>query len=99
MDTVIDGVNCIQQRRDPKDGAQDLQTLAWGAQSLAAIYSSSMGGYLTDQGLARYSFYQYAVVSLVGGLTALMMSESVEKNQEADENVEKDVEEEDQLDE
>lgn len=95
MDTVIDGVNCIQQRRDPKGGAQDLQTLAWGAQSLAAIYSSSMGGYLTDQGLARYSFYQYAVVSLVGGLTALMMSESVEKNQE----VMKDVEEEDKSDE
>jgi len=29
MDCVIDGVTCIQQRNDPLNGAQDLQTWSW----------------------------------------------------------------------
>ena len=31
MDVAIDGLTTIQQRKDSKRGAQDLQTMAWAA--------------------------------------------------------------------
>ena len=44
MDAVVDGITCVQQRKEPDKGAQDLQTFSWISQSIGAITASIMGG-------------------------------------------------------
>ena len=46
MDSVIDGITCVQQRKDHKYGAQDLQTWSWTFQSVGGISSSIIGGFI-----------------------------------------------------
>jgi predicted MFS family arabinose efflux permease len=65
MDVVIDGITCIQQKNDPKNGAEDVQTFAQFTRNAASISGSLFGGLLAKHSQPQYAFYIYGVVSLI----------------------------------
>ena len=48
MDVVIDGICCVQQRLDPQNGAQDLQTLSWVFLGIGSIFASLTASIMID---------------------------------------------------
>ena len=86
LDVVVDGVSCIQQRRDLKYGSQDLNTWAWGFQGLGAIFSAGQGGYIAEHSKARYAFIAYAVIALIGLIYSIVLDKEIEDNEDESEN-------------
>lgn len=73
-DAVADGMICIEQRSDPENGAQDLQSVNFLFFCVGSIFGSLSGGYLEDQGKGRQAFYLIAFASLGSFITAWNMT-------------------------
>lgn len=78
MDVVIDGITCIQQRKDPEFGSQDLNTWAWVLQGCGAIVGSGIGGLIVQYWVPRYAFFAYAAVSFSGSMCSYYLSPALE---------------------
>ena len=74
VDVVIDGMNCIQQRKDPKNGAEDLQSFSWVSHSIGQIFGSIGGGVITKYFNGTYAFYMYSLTVLGEMASACNMS-------------------------
>lgn len=79
MDTTIDAITCAQQRKDPKHGAQDLQTWSWFFSASGSIFSSLVGGFIVQYSEARYCFYLYSIVTFGSLLTGIYMKANLDK--------------------
>lgn len=79
MDVVIYGVACIQQRKDLKYGAQDLNTWSWVFQGVGAIVGSAISGPIVQNWVPRYTFFFYALVTLAGSFCAFFLSKKLEE--------------------
>lgn len=75
---VIDGITCVQQRKDPKFGAADLQTFSWVSWTLSTILAASVGGAMVEADCSRYAFLMYAVVVLLSMSATFTMSIDME---------------------
>ena len=64
LNTVIAGFCTVQQRIDPINGAQDLQSWSswWG--TFASIGSAYLGGWLSQHNLGIYGFAGAGVISV-----------------------------------
>lgn len=78
MDVVIDGLSCILQRNDPVNGASDLQSWAWGSQSVGGIVAAIVGSVIVQYSEPRYSFLVYSLVAFGGAVTASRINRKVE---------------------
>merc|ERR1719240_2203582 len=78
MDVVIDGICCVQQRKDPEHGAQDLQTFSWVSLSISQIISGYIGAKLYENSEGRYAFILYGLVVFFSIIFAFNMPISME---------------------
>lgn len=85
MDVVIDGICCVQQRKDPVNGAQDLQTYSWVSLSISQILTGYIGGYLYENSEGRYAFILYAAVVFFSLIFAYNMPVNLEGKKESSE--------------
>lgn len=72
-DVVIDAKVVEMARLDPKNGANDLQTLSWSMMSLGGILGSFLGGPMTDVGGPRMVFF----IASIGPVAIILLSFSV----------------------
>ena len=83
LDVVIDGITCVEQRKDLKYGSQDLNTWAWVFQGLGAIVGAGLGGLIAEYGVPRHAFVPYAIVVLACFICSFMLSPTIEKSDDA----------------
>lgn len=65
VNVVADAIMCVQARRDPDSGSQDLIAFSWMATGIGGILGSFLGGILTQYYHPRYSFLLYSFMGLV----------------------------------
>jgi len=68
VNVVVDAIMCIQSRKDPNHGSQDLFSVAWMGQGLGGVAGCILGGYMTEYGHPKYSFL---IMSIMGVLIAV----------------------------
>ena len=87
INVVVDAIMCIQARKDPEHGSQDLMSIAWMAQGIGGVAGCILGGVMTENGTTRYSYLIMSIMGLVLALNGLYLSAECEREeQETDEN-------------
>lgn len=74
VNVVADAIMCVQARRDPESGSQDLITFSWMMSGIGGIFGSFFGGYMTQYYHPRYSFFAYAFMGIVVAAIGSMLN-------------------------
>ena len=77
-DVVVDGLTVDQQRLDPKNGSEDLQSYVWAVAGVSGVIGYIAGGILTEYGYARQSFYLAAVMAVIVLISACLLNKKLE---------------------
>ena len=56
-DVAVDGLVVCQQRLDPKNGSEDLQSYMWAVGGIAGIIGFISGGYIVRAGYGQECYY------------------------------------------
>lgn len=80
IDVVIDARVVEVSRLDPVNGANDLQSVSWGAMAIGGVIGSTLSGPATDTLGVRASFFFAAVGPLLVFIMALRMTEKKVSN-------------------
>lgn len=75
---VVDAIVCIQARRDPESGSQDLMSLAWIAQGFGGVAGCLLGGYVTQYWHPKYSFLIFSIMGLILAICGLTLGKQCE---------------------
>lgn len=78
INVVVDAIVCVQARRDPEHGSQDLMSLAWIANGIGGVAGCLLGGYMTQYCHPKYSFLIFSIMGLVLALCGLGLSSESE---------------------
>lgn len=74
---------CIQARKDPTHGSQDLISYSWLATGIGGLMGSVLGGVVTQYFHPKYGFFGYSFFGLVVSFNGLYLTkESEEDNSE-----------------
>ena len=82
-DVVVDGLTVDQQRLDPKNGSEDLQSYVWAVAGISGVIGYIAGGFLTEYGYAKQSFYIGAGVAIIINISACFLDKKLEQTQTA----------------
>ena len=74
MDVVVDGLMVQQQRLDPENGSEDLQSLSWAMYGVGGVVGSYVGGVATEAGRTDIVFLIIAGVGFCIACTGITMS-------------------------
>lgn len=77
-DVVIDSIMVVQARKDPENGAEELQSFSWIVVSIGGMLGSIIGAYLTEYHTPEVSYALYSVVSVIIVICAMFMNPEVE---------------------
>jgi len=80
VNVVADAIMCIQARKDPEHGSQDLIAFSWLATGLGGILGSFASGILTQYYHPKYSFLLYSFMGLVVAFNGLYLDEESEQD-------------------
>jgi MFS family permease len=78
MDVVIDGLMVVQQRKDPENGSENLQTLSWAMVGIGGITGTLIGGVLTELNQDSYCYAMRAGLGFLISGVAFTMDHSME---------------------
>lgn len=87
VNVVVDAIMCIQARKDPNNGSQDLMSVAWLAQGVGGVTGCVLGGYITEYGNPKTAYIIMSIMGLIIGLNGLFLTQECEEaeDQEAQE--------------
>jgi predicted MFS family arabinose efflux permease len=80
INVVVDAIMCIQARKDPEHGSQDLMSIAWMAQGIGGVAGCVLGGYMTENGTTKYSYLIMSIMGLVLALNGMLLSKECERD-------------------
>lgn len=82
INVVVDAIVCVQARKDPVHGSQDLMSLAWIANGLGGVAGCLLGGYMTQYCHPKYSFLIFSIMGLMLALCGLSLSDECELDEQ-----------------
>lgn len=82
INVVVDAIVCVQARKDPVHGSQDLMSLAWIANGLGGVAGCLLGGYMTQYCHPKYSFLIFSIMGLILALCGLGLSAECELDEQ-----------------
>lgn len=65
VNVVADAIMCVQARRDPEYGTQDLIAYSWMATGVGGLLGCLVGGVMTQYTHPRWSYLLYSVFGLI----------------------------------
>ena len=80
VNVVSDAIMCIQARKDPEHGSQDLISYSWMATGIGGILGCLASGVLTQYTHPKYSFLGYSVFGLVVALNGMCLTKESEQD-------------------
>ena len=78
VNVVADAIMCVQARKDPEHGSQDLIAFSWLATGIGGILGSFASGILTQYYHPKYSFMLYSFMGLVVAVNGMYLTEESE---------------------
>lgn len=84
MDVIADALMVMQAKRDPEQGSQDLQSLAWMITGMAAISGGIVSAYLTGFVNPYWCFGYYAIFSVMVVITSWCLNPMLELESDFD---------------
>ena len=85
VNVVADAIMCVQARRDPESGSQDLIAFSWMATGIGGILGSFFGGYMTQYYHPRYSFFSYSFMVIIVAVIGAQLNPDSEIDPDAPE--------------
>lgn len=82
INVVVDAIVCVQARKDPVHGSQDLMSLAWMTQGVGGVAGCLLGGYMTQYCHPKYTFLIFSVMGLVLAVSGLFLSKECELDEQ-----------------
>ena len=80
MNVVSDAIMCVQARRDPEYGSQELISFTWIATGFGGIFGALFGGYMTEHYDPRYCFLFCSFGGLVVSISGAFLNPLSEVN-------------------
>jgi len=80
VNVVADAIMCIQSRKDPEHGSQDLIAFSWMATAVGGLLGCLLSGIMTQYFHPKYSFLAYSFMGLVVALNALFLTQESEED-------------------
>lgn len=78
VNVVADAIMCIQARKDPEHGSQDLISFSWMATGVGGILGCVASGVLTQYFHPKYSFLGYSIFGLVVAFNGMYLTKESE---------------------
>ena len=88
-DVIVDSLMCIQSRKNPKTGSEELNSFSWTCYSIGAFSGSFAAAFLTENYEPKYCYAYSCLMGFVMAFVASRLNVQVEKEglSEADEEV------------
>ena len=83
MDVVVDGLMVVQQRNDPENGSENLQSFCWSFLAIGGVIGSLCGGYITEYIDPRWAYAVMAVFGFAVMTAGILMDSHLEQDSNA----------------
>lgn len=77
---VVDAILCVQARKDPRLGSQDLLSLAWLTQGVAGVIGCIVAAFLLQDVHPKWAFLVYGCWGIVLGIGCCFLSAEAERD-------------------
>ena len=74
VNVVADAIMCIQSRKDPEHGSQDLIAFSWMATAVGGLLGCLISGIMTQYFHPKYSFLLYSFMGLIVSVNAMFLT-------------------------
>lgn len=87
VNTVCEAMMCIQARKDPVHGSQDLIAFSWLATGFGGLIGSFVAGIITQYYHPKYGFFLYSFFGLIVAFNGFFLTKQSEEEEEEDQRL------------
>ena len=80
VNVVADAIMCVQARKDPEFGSQNLISYSWMATALGGLLGCVTAAIMTKYFHPRYSFFLYSFMGLIVSFNGMYLTKASEED-------------------